>query len=101
MVAAILFIAGLTGLASEPPDHTPRPMRLGIGPAWTAVALASLRAVPLVRVRADTAFSLRVDGQRVVRVAPGEGLVIGTTLLRSLEMRAEHPVTVTLIPQWD
>ena len=100
-VAAILVIAGLTCLALELPDRAPRPMRLGIGPAWSAVPLTPFRATPLVRVRGDTAFSLRVDGQRVVRVAPGDGVVIGTTLLRSLELRAEHPVTVTLIPQRD
>lgn len=101
----VLFVAGLTCLAPGLPDGigptTMTPTQLAIGPAWTPVTLAPFRAAPRMSVRGGGTFHLRVDGDRVVRVVPGDGITIGTALLRSLEVRAAHPTLVTLTPQRD
>ena len=97
----ILLVVALTCLAPAQQDGSPppAPMRLRIGTAWTQVAPAPLRSAPAMHLTGDGAFSLRIDGERVVRVAPGEGITVGTTLLRRLELRAGHPTIVTLTPQ--
>jgi pyruvate/2-oxoglutarate dehydrogenase complex dihydrolipoamide acyltransferase (E2) component len=102
VVVAALLIEILPRPASRHRDvPPPPPARLTVGPAWTPVALPRFRGAPLWRITGDTAFSLRVDGERVLRVAQGEGLTVGTRMLRSLELRAPRPSAVTLTPERD
>ncbi|MGU3667130.1 hypothetical protein ACLBX9_23315 [Methylobacterium sp. A49B] len=95
------MVAALATLAPERQTGAPTPLRIAVGPAWTAVSLAPVRAAPQLHVSGDGAFSLRIDGTRVVRVAPDEGITVGTSYLRSLELRATRPTIVTLAPQRD
>lgn len=102
IVLAALLIETLLRLASgQGTAQLPPPARLTVGTAWTPVALPRFRSAPLWRLTGDTAFSLRVDGERVLRVGQGEGISVGTRMLRSLELRAPRPSAVTLVPERD
>jgi hypothetical protein len=98
---AALMVGALAYIAPERQEGAPAPLRIAIGPAWTSVALAPFRNAPQLRLSGDGAFSLRIDGGRVVRVVPGEGITVGTSYLRSLELRAARPAMITLTPQRD
>ncbi|WP_419829530.1 hypothetical protein [Methylobacterium sp.] len=100
VVLALAAIIGLAALALARRDVVPAPTRIEVGSAWTSVALKSFRAVPLLRLTADGAFSLRLDGERVQRVSPTSGATVRPKTLRSLELRAGRgPITVTLTPR--
>lgn len=101
IVLTVLIVGALTCPVPQWRDGSPPHVlaRLRIGAAWTSVAQAALHSAPALRLSGDGAFSLRIDGERVVRVAPGEGITVGTALLRSLELRAGRPTIVTLTPQ--
>ena len=99
MLAAIA-VAGLSALALGRRDGMPAPGRITAGPAWSAVALGPFRAAPLLRLTGDGPFSLRLDGERVLRVAPGSGASLRLKTLRGLELRAGRgSVSVTLTPR--
>ena len=99
-VLALAAIVGLAALALARRDVVPAPTRVEVGPAWTAVALKSFRNVALLRLTADGAFSLRLDGERVQRVSPSSGATVRPKALRSLELRSGRgPITVTLTPR--
>lgn len=98
-VLAILIIAALAFFASRrgPP---PAPLRIAVGPAWTLVDLSALRASRLVRLSADAPFTLRLDGERMMRVAPGGSTLIRPGTLRELALRSGRgQVTVVLAPR--
>ena len=97
---ALLAIAGLAALVPARRDALPAPARIAAGPAWTAVALAPFRGAPSLRFTGDGPFSLRLDGGRVLRVAPGDGATLRLRTLRGLELRTGRgPVTVTVTPR--
>lgn len=97
---ALVAIIGLAALALTRRDVVPAPTRIAVGPEWTAVALRSFRTVSLLRLTADGAFSLRLDGERVQRVSPSSGATVRPKTLKSLELRAGRgPITVTLTPR--
>lgn len=78
----------------------PAPARIAAGPAWTAVALGPFQGATLLRLTGDGPFSLRLDGERVLRVAPGGGATLRLRTLHGLELRTGRgPVTVTLTPR--
>lgn len=100
LLLALLAIAGLAALALAQRDALPAPARIDIGPAWTAVALGPFRGAPLLRLTGDGPFSLRLDGERVLRVAPGGGATLRLRSLSGLELRTGRgSVTVTLTPR--
>ena len=71
-----------------------------MGPAWAAVALAQFRGVPLLRLTGDGPFIVRLDGDRILRVAPGGGATVRVKTLRGLELRSGRgSATVTLTPR--
>lgn len=99
-VLAGIAIAGLTALALGRRDRLPAPARIVAGPAWSAVALGPFRGAPLLRLTGDGPFSLRLDGERVLRVAPASGASLRLKTLRGLELRAGRgSVSVTLTPR--
>lgn len=94
------MIAGLAALALARRDALPAPARIAAGLGWTAVALGPFQGAPLLRLTGDGPFSLRLDGERVLRVAPGNGATVRLRTLRGLELRAGRgSVTVTLTPR--
>ena len=97
---ALAAIVGLTALALTRHDVVPAPTRIEIGPAWTVVALKPFRTASLLRLTADGAFSLRLDGGQVQHITPSSGATVRPKAVRSLELRAGRgPVTVTLTPR--
>jgi hypothetical protein len=100
IVPALLAVGGLSWLALSRREALPAPVRIEVGSGWTSVTLAPFRGAPLLRITGDSAFSLRIDGDKVERVAPGRGATIRTHALRSLDLRAGRgPVVVTLTPR--
>ncbi|MDP4002644.1 hypothetical protein [Methylobacterium sp. NEAU K] len=97
---ALAVIAGLAVLALARRDVVPAPTRIEVGSAWTPVPLKSFRQTPLLRLTGDGAFSLRLDGDRVQRIAQASGATVRPKALRSLELRVGRgSVTVTLTPR--
>ena len=100
IVLALAAIGGLAALALARRDSAPAPMRIEVGSGWTSVTLAPFRTTALLRLTGEGAFSLRMDGERVVRVAPGSGATVRPRSLRSLDVRAGRgPIVITLTPR--
>ena len=93
-----VFVGDLTWRAPALREDPPAATRLAIGSDWMRVTLAPFRRTPLLLLAGEGAFGLRIDGERVVRVGPGESITLGTRLLRSLELRARPRTVVTLTP---
>ncbi|APT29536.1 hypothetical protein MCBMB27_00245 [Methylobacterium phyllosphaerae] len=100
VVLALFTIGALAWLAQGRRTGRPAPVRITAQAGWTPVTLAPFRGARLLRVTGETAFSLRIDGERIVRVAPDRGATVRMKALRSLDVRAAQGRTVvTLTPR--
>ncbi|MFD0938816.1 hypothetical protein [Methylobacterium trifolii] len=79
--------------------RSPAPVTVTVGPAWTGIALDGFKSVPSLRLSAEAPFSLRLDGERVQRVAPGATGLVRLRALRGLELRsARGRIPILLTP---
>ncbi|WP_457104023.1 hypothetical protein [Methylobacterium sp. P5_C11] len=95
-----MTVGALAWLAMGRRAHLHGPVRITVQSGWTPVALASFRGATRLRVTGDAAFSLRIDGERVMRVAPGRGATVRLKALRSLDVRAAQARAVVTLTPW-
>jgi len=99
-VLALMTVGALAWLALGKRTALPAPVRIAVQSGWTVVALASFQGASALRITGDGVFSLRIDGRRVVRVAPGRGATVRMKTLRSLDVRSVHGrAVVTVTPR--
>ncbi|MGU3540509.1 hypothetical protein [Methylobacterium sp. A54F] len=99
LLTAAALGAGAFGLSRGPPAPKP-PLRVAAGPAWSRVAPEALAGGRSVTLRASAPFHLRVNGERIQRIAADTDLVLTVGAVRSLELRAAGSrAEVVIAPQ--